>query len=86
MEPGKKRLEASIIRVAGEEDFVVQVWAGGSCAKGLQLRRVKAKGFDDVFAHCRGGCGGKTYDGDGREGVSEVGEVGVGWAEVMAPL
>ena len=37
MEPGKKRLEASVIRVAGEKDFVVQVWAGGSCAKGLQL-------------------------------------------------
>ena len=43
-------------------------------------------GGDYVVADGRGGGGGEADDGDGGEGGTEVREVGVGGAEVVAPF
>ena len=40
-----------------------------------KIRRVKAKGGDDVIANTRCCCGGKTYYRDFRESPTKVGEI-----------
>lgn len=86
MEPSQERGEADVVFIAREADFVVQVWATGAGAEGFDLGWVELEGLDDVCADGgRGGCG-EAYYGDGGEGLTEVGEVGVGFAEVVAPF
>ncbi len=63
----------------------MQLTYGGG-AKDLEGSGVKAKGFNDVFPYCRGGCCGKANYRDRRVSGTKVGEVGVSRAEVMAPF
>ena len=85
-EPGEEGGEAVVVLVGGEADFVVEIWAGGGCYEGFETRRVEAKGGDDVVTDREGGGCGEADYGDRRERGAEVGEMGVGGAEIVAPL
>lgn len=64
----------------------MEIRARGGCCEDFKVGRVEGEGGDDIAADGGGGGGGQADDGDGGEGLPEVGEVQIRGAEVVAPF